>query len=178
VLKNDDDTGISPLLDWSLVNKFLIGLFALWAAASMGFGATKKRHSTVPAKSSVPAKSHAASRTKVKGKKAPVIASRRSYQAAPTPERYKEIQQALAARGYFKGEANGQWGPDSVDALRRFQSEQSLEPDGKLGSLSLIAMGLGPKRMTAQAKPASPPTSPAVATPNQEIQPSQTKEQP
>ncbi len=134
----------------------------------MGFGAIKKRHTVIPAKS------HAASRTKANGKKTPVTVSRRAYQAAPTPERYKEIQQALAARGYFKGEVNGQWGPESVDALRRFQSEQSLEPDGKLGSLSLIAMGLGPKRMTAQAKP----TSPTVVTPNQEIQPNQTKEQP
>jgi peptidoglycan hydrolase-like protein with peptidoglycan-binding domain len=155
------------------VNKFLIGLFALLAAASVGFGATKKRHTTVPAKSHV-----ASSRAKAKGKKAAVTTPRRSYQATPTPERYKEIQQALAARGYFKGEVNGQWGPESGDALRRFQSEQNLEPDGKLGSLSLIAMGLGPKRMTAQAKPTSPLISPAVATPNQENQPNQSKEQP
>ena len=34
---------------------------------------------------------------------------------------------------------------DPVDALKRFQSEQSLEPTGKIDSLSLIALGLGPK---------------------------------
>jgi hypothetical protein len=30
--------------------------------------------------------------------------------------------------------------------LRRFQREQNLGDDGKIGSLSLIALGLGPKR--------------------------------
>lgn len=114
-----------------------------------------------------------------------VAAVRRSYQAAPSPERYKEIQQALAARGYYKGEVNGQWGTESVDALRQFQKDQNLEADGKLGSLSLIAMGLGPKRMTAQAKSGA---QPAVVNPSRENQhpdnqhpenqPNPTKEQP
>jgi peptidoglycan hydrolase-like protein with peptidoglycan-binding domain len=65
---------------------------------------------------------------------------------APTPERYMEIQQALADKGYFNGPANGTWGPESVEALKRFQRDQNLDPDGKLGSLSIIALGLGPKR--------------------------------
>ena len=78
---------------------------------------------------------------------------RRSYQQAPTADRYKEIQQALAEKGYFKGSVDGNWGADSVDALKRFQAEQSLDPDGKVGSLSLIALGLGPKRLTAQSNP-------------------------
>jgi peptidoglycan hydrolase-like protein with peptidoglycan-binding domain len=84
-------------------------------------------------------------KTTSKSKK-PVATARRSSQREPTPERYKEIQQALADKGYFRGEADGTWGPESVDALRRFQREQNLTEDGKLGSLSLIAMGLGPKR--------------------------------
>jgi hypothetical protein len=33
-----------------------------------------------------------------------------------------------------------------VDALKRFQRDQNIGDDGKLGSLSLIALGLGPKR--------------------------------
>lgn len=67
-------------------------------------------------------------------------------QQQPTPDRYKEIQQALAAKGYFTGEADGNWGPASVDALKRFQRDQNIPDDGKIGSLSLIALGLGPKR--------------------------------
>ena len=90
----------------------------------------------------------------------------RSYQQAPTADRYKEIQQALSSKGYFHGDPNGQWGSESMDALKRFQADQSLMPDGKLNSLSLIALGLGPKRLTAkseaapvpQVAPAAPPT--------------------
>jgi hypothetical protein len=109
---------------------------------------------------------------KRKGKKSASTPTR-YFQQAPTPERYTEIQQALAAKGYFKGEANGHWGDDSMDAMKRFQADQNLMPDGKIGSLSLIALGLGPKRLTAaktdpppppgappaSASPASPPTS-------------------
>lgn len=67
-------------------------------------------------------------------------------QSAPTPERYREIQQALADKGYGAGEVDGTWGTEWVDALKRFQADQKLTVDGKLGSLSLIALGLGPKR--------------------------------
>jgi peptidoglycan hydrolase-like protein with peptidoglycan-binding domain len=72
----------------------------------------------------------------------------------PTPERNKEIQQALIDRGYLAPPPTGVWGPESVAALRRFQQEQNLQPTGKLDSLSLIALGLGPKRsVTAQVRP-------------------------
>jgi peptidoglycan hydrolase-like protein with peptidoglycan-binding domain len=78
--------------------------------------------------------------------------SRRYGQTAPTPQRYMEIQQALADRGYYKGPVNGQWGADSADALKRFQQDQNLSGTGKLDAMSLIALGLGPKRsLTAQA---------------------------
>ncbi len=82
----------------------------------------------------------------------------RYTQQAPAPERYKEIQQALADKGYYKGEVNGAWGPESVEALRNYQREQKLEGDGKLTSLSLIGLGLGPKRpLTAKADPVERP---------------------
>jgi peptidoglycan hydrolase-like protein with peptidoglycan-binding domain len=64
----------------------------------------------------------------------------------PSQERFKEIQQALVTKGYFHGEPDGTWGPASVDALKHFQHDQNLVEDGKIGSLSLIALGLGPKR--------------------------------
>jgi cytochrome c556 len=71
---------------------------------------------------------------------------RRSTQREPAPERYKEIQQSLADKGYFAGPVNGTWNADSVEALKRFQRDQNIGDDGKLGSLSLIALGLGPRR--------------------------------
>jgi peptidoglycan hydrolase-like protein with peptidoglycan-binding domain len=85
---------------------------------------------------------------------------RRSYQQQPSAERYQEIQQALADRGYFEGSADGQWGAASVEALKRFQREQSLTDDGKIGSLSLIALGLGPRRAAPPETTASKATQP------------------
>ena len=75
----------------------------------------------------------------------------------PTPQRYKEIQQALADRGFFEGPIDGNWGPQSIDALKRFQHDQNLEEDGKIGSQSLIHLGLGPQRASTVI-PAAPPS--------------------
>jgi len=100
-------------------------------------------------------------------KSRPVVASyRRSAQQQPTPERYREIQQALADKGYFPGQPDGEWGASSVDALKRFQHDQNLTEDGKIGSVSLIALGLGPKRETPVPVPAPPaPAAPPDAPP-------------
>ncbi|HEY3827395.1 MAG TPA: peptidoglycan-binding domain-containing protein [Bryobacteraceae bacterium] len=87
--------------------------------------------------------SKTASSKKGKTAKKPVVAAYR--QTAPTPDRYKEIQQALVDKGYLKSDANGVWDNDSVEALRQFQTDQKLTPTGKLSSASLIALGLGPK---------------------------------
>ncbi|HUA86021.1 MAG TPA: peptidoglycan-binding domain-containing protein [Bryobacteraceae bacterium] len=95
---------------------------------------------------------HVTSKNRASSKKSRPAPIRRSAQLQPTPERYKEIQEALASKGYFKGTADGAWGADSVDALKRFQRDQNLTDDGKIGSLSLIALGLGPKRAAPAAE--------------------------
>lgn len=110
---------------------------------------------TVPLQRKAPANKAAAAAVKKaaasassrrSAKAAPVRSTWRYRQSAPTPERYQEIQSALAARGYLSEEdANGSWGPSSLDALKKFQSDQTLEETGKIDSLSLIALGLGPK---------------------------------
>src|SRR4051794_6341503 len=66
----------------------------------------------------------------------PYRAPYRPRQLQPTPERYKEIQQALASKGYLTGEPSGMWNQESVDALRRFQQDQNISPSGKIDSLS------------------------------------------
>jgi peptidoglycan hydrolase-like protein with peptidoglycan-binding domain len=75
-----------------------------------------------------------------------------SYQTHPDTERYQQIQQALAQKGYFKGEANGTWGDDSVSALKQYQTESKIPNDGKISALSLIGLGLGPNRETPAEK--------------------------
>jgi len=103
-------------------------------------------------------------------KKSKTAADWRSRQLAPTPERYKEIQTALAQRGYLNGSPNGVWDASSAEALRRFQQDQNLEPNGKLNSLSLIALGLGAKRgntlaPAVTAPPVTAPRAPAIDSP-------------
>jgi peptidoglycan hydrolase-like protein with peptidoglycan-binding domain len=78
-----------------------------------------------------------------------------SYPTHPDAARYKEIQQALADKGYFKGEVNGQWGDDSINAMKQFQADQKLPDDGKISAPTLIGLGLGPKHDAAP--PAQPP---------------------
>jgi peptidoglycan hydrolase-like protein with peptidoglycan-binding domain len=63
----------------------------------------------------------------------------------PTLARYKQIQQALKDKGYYLGAVDGNWGPESVSALQRFQTEQGIDNEGKITALALIGLGLGPK---------------------------------
>jgi hypothetical protein len=97
---------------------------------------------------------HTTQGTARNGKKPQVqTATWRTRQLSPTPDRYKEIQTALVAKGYLKTEdATGVWDQNSTEALKKFQAEQNLESSGKINSLSLIALGLGPRRDTAAVK--------------------------
>jgi hypothetical protein len=133
-----------------LTKKFWLDIVGVLFVGAFLFAATNP---PPPASQKKPAsKKTTASTTKTGAKKRraatrkPAVASWRTTQKAPTPERYKEIQQALASKGYLQPEApTGVWDNSSVTALKKFQEDQSLEPSGKLDSLSLIALGLGPK---------------------------------
>ncbi len=125
--------------------------------------ATKKKR-TVPAKSGASSRttatrpgSNARTTASRQGKKPAPRTTWRNRQTVPTAERYKEIQDALVAKGYLKPEAAaGAWSESSTDALKRFQADQNLESTGKINSLSLIALGLGPRRDPAPAPPKPP----------------------
>ena len=160
-------------VEYLIVQKAIFSFLALSAIAGSGVAATTapgakhrvpKRSSAVVAparKLPTSTAAHSGTQRNTASKKA-FASRRRSYQQAPTQDRYREIQTALMNKGYFHGQLNGEWGSDSTDALKRFQAEQNLQPDGRLNSLSLIAMGLGPKRMTAvqsftQAEPVEAP---------------------
>ena len=129
--------------------------------------ATAKTSASKTAKSKGKSKS-AKSAAGKKSKAAQTTAARyrRSAQREPDPGRYKEIQQSLADKGYFSGPVNGTWGSDSVEALKRFQRDQNIDDDGKLGSLSLIALGLGPKRGTNDSGGSEKPENPDTGGPS------------
>jgi hypothetical protein len=65
------------------------------------------------------------------------------------------------AKGYLKPEeVSGGWDQNSIEGLKKFQAAQNLETTGKINSLSLIALGLGPKRDTASIKAATETAQP------------------
>jgi peptidoglycan hydrolase-like protein with peptidoglycan-binding domain len=88
------------------------------------------------------------------------VPSWRRGQQEPATERYQEIQQALIDRGYLQAPVPAKWGPESVEALKRFQQDQKLEASGKLDSLSVISLGLGPKRDLASQNGRLPAVQP------------------
>jgi len=120
-----------------------------------------------------PAAATAARRAAKPGTKSKrTVVARRPSQQQPTVDRYKEIQQSLADKGYFPGTVDGNWGPGSVDALKRFQKDQNLDSDGKIGALSLMALGLGPKRGRASAQSfAAPGAKDAPAVQSEPVDP-------
>ena len=48
----------------------------------------------------------------------------------------KKVQEALAARGYAPGPIDGRAGPKTQKAIRLFQQDSGLDPDGQVGSLT------------------------------------------
>lgn len=152
-----------------LVPALLMSAVSGQAAAAAKAKSSTAAHNTTSKKTTSTKKAAAPSKAKSHAHKGHTAARRKpagpSYQTRPTADRYKEIQQSLADKGYFKGEVNGTWGDDSVEALKRFQSDHKITDDGKLNSLSLIQLGLGPNHDSAALHPAGQPeASPALPT--------------
>jgi Putative peptidoglycan binding domain len=142
-------------------NGFCILLLTVLATSlalsqSVGTGTTKSSTSQ-PSAASTPKK---AKSSKKKTSSAVAGSSFGPHQSGPTPERYREIQQALVEKGYLKSEPDGVWDAQSTDALRQFQTDQKLTPTGKITAASLIALGLGPKDSDNASSAAAAETPP------------------
>jgi peptidoglycan hydrolase-like protein with peptidoglycan-binding domain len=150
------------MVEWAAALGMIVCVWGGPLAAARKKSTAKKPAATTTAAAGKSSKKTTASR----GAKT----SWRNRQTAPTPERYREIQQALAAKGYLNtDQVTGHWTDASADAMRRFQTDQKLDPSGKINSLSLIALGLGPKHEPAgEGKPLVPPAqAPATDKPGQ-----------
>ena len=140
------------------------------AAKKGASSATSKKGATSSASKKGPASASAkgASGKGKKGAAGPKAVTWRNRQMAPSSDRYREIQSALAARGYLQtDDATGTWNQASIDALKKFQSEQNIDSSGKINSISLIALGLGPRRDAVAAVPKPPPAPQQVPGPGQ-----------
>ncbi|MFN7543045.1 MAG: peptidoglycan-binding domain-containing protein [Acidobacteriota bacterium] len=118
---------------------FFVLLSSLAAGASSASPARAKQ-SAAKARAT-PKASHAGRRLSYKRP----LHRRPSTPAAPSAERIRLVQQALIERGYLQAEATGVWNAQSVEALKKFETEQTWKADGKIDSRGLIALGLGPQ---------------------------------
>jgi hypothetical protein len=53
-----------------------------------------------------------------------------------------EVQQELAAQGYYKGDIDGLWGTETMDAVREYQEARGLPVTGRLSAADLQRMGI------------------------------------
>jgi peptidoglycan hydrolase-like protein with peptidoglycan-binding domain len=99
-------------------------------------------------------KSTSSKKSKVKG------------QAAPTPDRIKEIQTALQKDGSYEGEPTGKWDAATTEAMKKYQDKIGVSPTGKIDAVSLNKLGLGSgtagkgapvPAASSSAAPADPP---------------------
>ena len=61
----------------------------------------------------------------------------------PGPDSLVEaVQNELSRRGYFAGKANAMYGPDTKEAIRRFQTDQRLPATGRINEATLHALHL------------------------------------
>jgi murein L,D-transpeptidase YcbB/YkuD len=87
-------------------------------------------------------------------------------QAAPTPERVNEIQEALARNGAYEGTSSGKWDDSTTEAMRKFQATHGLNPTGKLDAPTLQKLGFGSETAGLGA-----PTPPPNAVANRLLSP-------
>jgi hypothetical protein len=80
-------------------------------------------------------KKKASSKSKKKGKV--------KGQAAPTPDRIKEIQTALQKDGSYEGTPTGKWDGATMEAMKKYQDKIGVSPTGKIDAVSLNKLGLG-----------------------------------
>jgi peptidoglycan hydrolase-like protein with peptidoglycan-binding domain len=93
--------------------------------------------------------------------------SRVKGQAAPTPDRIKDIQTALQKDGSYEGQPTGKWDAATTDAMKKYQDKNGISPTGKIDAVSLNKLGLGSDTAgkgapvpaaSSSVAPADPPT--------------------
>jgi peptidoglycan hydrolase-like protein with peptidoglycan-binding domain len=112
-----------------------------------------------------------AAQTSKKKKAAPSKSRRRRVakprgQRAPTADRIKEIQTALQREGSYQGSPTGKWDAASINAMKKYQDKNGLNPTGKIDALTLQKLGLGSDTAGKGAPVAGAMSSPNPAASN------------
>lgn len=135
---------------FTLLLFFVLGSFSSEAASNTKAAAKSTAKNTTTKSSPAKATPKSPSSRKATGKSSKKTVAARPPRPVtpqqPTSDRYREIQQALIDKGFLEGTPSGQWDTQSVAAFKKFEQSQNLREDGKIDSMALIALGLGPER--------------------------------
>ncbi len=61
--------------------------------------------------------------------------------AAVAPDQVRAMQGRLRDMGFYRGPMDGVWGPETQEAIARFQHSRGLEPNSQLNPATLGALG-------------------------------------
>jgi len=59
-----------------------------------------------------------------------------------SPETIKNVQHALKEKGFYPGPEDGVAGPETRSAIKKYQAQQNLTADGRLGPKTLDSLGV------------------------------------
>lgn len=62
---------------------------------------------------------------------------------AQSPELVKQAQQALKDKGLNAGPVDGQWGPQTQQAVKAYQQQNQIQASGQLDRETLASLGIG-----------------------------------
>jgi peptidoglycan hydrolase-like protein with peptidoglycan-binding domain len=68
------------------------------------------------------------------------------------PEAVRNVQRRLRSLGFYRGGADGVWGPGTQAAIERFQQGRGLQASGQLTPATAQAMGLDPNNLAAPVR--------------------------
>jgi hypothetical protein len=137
---------------------------AIFAGSSFAAAPAGKKATAAKSKAAATRTAAGKTRTTTAARKVPVrnTAAARTSQAArpvaPSSDRIKLVQAALAERGYLNGDPTGVWDSASVEALKKMEADHNVKVDGKLDSKMLILLGLGPRYESNLSLPGDEPT--------------------
>ena len=72
-----------------------------------------------------------------------------SYSQPLAPAALMQVQERLRALGAYQGRVDGVWGPDSQQALERFQQGRGLQVTGQLNQATAATLGVDPAGLLA-----------------------------
>lgn len=60
----------------------------------------------------------------------------------------RQVQQTLDKDGFHAGSADGLWGPETRNAIKKFQQSKDIRADGRLNRQTMADLGLNPSELS------------------------------